>query len=79
MQELLNSRPDPPDMGSRGYVNFMRRASEMLTAPVTPTEDVVRAWQTLVDTMARVFDVPAGLIMRLSGHEIEVFVSSGTE
>ena len=33
----------------------------------------------LVDTMARAFAVPAGLIMRLSGDEIEVLVSSRTE
>jgi len=47
--------------------------------PVTVTDDVLKAWQSLVDTMAKAFDVPAGLIMRLSGDEIEVFVSSHTE
>ncbi len=47
--------------------------------PLPLQEDAVEAWQSLVDTMAEVFSVPAALIMRLSGKEIEVFRSSRTE
>jgi len=36
-------------------------------------------WQKTVDLMAHVFDVPAGLIMRIFPTEIEVFVSSQTD
>ncbi len=42
-------------------------------------DDLVSRWQTIVDTMAELVGVPAGLIMRLTGSEIEVFVSSRTE
>lgn len=51
----------------------------MPTSPVSLADDVIDAWQSLVDTMAQAFDVPAGLIMRLSGEEIEVFISSQSE
>ena len=40
--------------------------------------DVLAKWQPIVDTMAELVQVPAGLIMRLTGSEIEVFVSSRT-
>ncbi len=36
-------------------------------------------WQGIVDLMAELADVPAGLIMRLTGDDIEVFLSSRTE
>jgi hypothetical protein len=39
---------------------------------------VVDKWQSVVDTMAELMDVPAGLIMRISGPDIEVFISSKT-
>lgn len=42
-------------------------------------EETVRAWQTVVDTMAEAVGVPAGLIMRVAGEDVEVFVSSDTE
>ncbi len=35
-------------------------------------------WQQLADLMARIMDVPAGLIMRVRGDRIEVLVSSQT-
>jgi C4-dicarboxylate-specific signal transduction histidine kinase len=37
---------------------------------------VVEKWQTIVDTMAELVNVPAGLIMRLDGDKIEVGLSS---
>ncbi len=50
----------------------------MPTGTFTLMEDDLQTWQSLVDTMAEVFSVPAGLIMRLSGDDIEVLVSSRT-
>ena len=50
----------------------------MPTGTFSPMEDALQTWQSLVDTMAEVFSVPAGLIMRLSGDDIEVFFSSHT-
>ncbi len=41
---------------------------------VVPKETVEK-WQKVVDCMASVFDVPAGLIMRIYKEYIEVFVS----
>ncbi len=38
--------------------------------------DLLAKWQTIVDTMAELVDVPAGLIMRLDGDVITVCVSS---
>ena len=36
-------------------------------------------WQDIIDLMAQIIHVPAGLIMRLTEGELEVFVSSKTE
>jgi hypothetical protein len=41
-------------------------------------ENIFKKWQSVVDTMAKLMDVPAGLIMRISGSDIEVFVASET-
>lgn len=51
----------------------------MTTDPVSLADDVIESWQSLVDTMALVLNVPAGLIMRLSGDQIEVLISSRSE
>lgn len=42
-------------------------------------EEMLRGWQSVVDTLAEAVGVPAGLIMRVAGDDIEVFVSSDTE
>lgn len=36
-------------------------------------------WQSLVDTMAELADIPAGLIMRIAKEDIEVFIPSHTK
>lgn len=41
--------------------------------------ETLQKWQSIVDTMAHVVGVPAGLIMRLRDRDIEVYVSSRTE
>jgi signal transduction histidine kinase len=40
---------------------------------------ILEKWQKIVNLMAEMLDVPAGLIMRILGSDIQVFVSSGTE
>jgi len=41
--------------------------------------DIIRKWQGAVDILAKVVQVPAALVMRFPGPEIEVLVSSRTE
>lgn len=40
---------------------------------------IVEKWQRIVNLMAEMLDVPAGLIMRILGDDIHVFLSSSTE
>lgn len=48
--------------------------------PEPPIPDpILEKWQKIVNLMAEMLDVPAGLIMRILGEEIHVFVSSRTE
>lgn len=47
--------------------------------PFEVDEPTLRKWQELANTLASIAGVPAGLIMRVSWPEIEVFVSSRTE
>ncbi|WP_323118871.1 hybrid sensor histidine kinase/response regulator [Burkholderia alba] len=52
------------------------------TSPAVPFDlaaDVIARWQRLVDLMAELVGVPAGLIMRQVGSDIQVLVSSRTE
>jgi c-di-GMP phosphodiesterase len=42
------------------------------------TEDVLHEWQNLLDETAEILSVPAGLITRLDGKEIEILLSSKT-
>lgn len=45
----------------------------------TLTREILTEWQDLLDTAARTLKVPAGLITRVDGAEIEIFLSSDTE
>jgi hypothetical protein len=38
-----------------------------------------KEWQEIIDIMAEIIRIPARLIMRLEGPDIEVFVSSNSE
>jgi signal transduction histidine kinase len=42
-------------------------------------QGVIDKWQSLIDTVAKIADVPSGLIMRLNEKTIEVFLTSETE
>lgn len=50
-----------------------------LSTGVTVEDQVLRQWQDIVDTMAELIGVPAGLIMRVRNEDIEVCVSSNSE
>lgn len=41
-------------------------------------DDNITKWQSLIDTLARILDVPSGLIMRLNEDSLEVFLKSNT-
>jgi hypothetical protein len=43
------------------------------------TEDILKEWQNLLDGTAEILGVPAGLIIRVNGKEIEILLSSETE
>jgi hypothetical protein len=53
--------------------------SEKSKATIDVPDDYLAEWQSIVDLMARIFGVPAGLIMRLNDPDIEVYVASDTE
>lgn len=43
------------------------------------TEDILHEWQHMLNDVADIFGVPAGLITRVDGNEIEILLSSETE
>jgi hypothetical protein len=43
------------------------------------SEDVLKEWQNLLDAVAQILGVPAGLITRVDGKEIEILLSSESE
>lgn len=42
-------------------------------------EEIINKWQRIIDTTAKIFDIPAGLIMKISEDHMEVFLKSNTE
>jgi len=46
--------------------------------PAIP-DPILEEWQKIVNLMAEMLDVPAGLIMRIVGEDIQVFASSSRE
>ena len=42
-------------------------------------ESIIGKWQSLINTVAKIVNVPSGLIMRLNEDTIEVFIKSQTE
>ena len=47
--------------------------------PIPIPEEIRNRWQETLDLMARLLRMPAGLIMRVHGEELEVFLRSRTE
>ncbi len=50
-----------------------------MPGPITIPDAMLQEWQTVVNILAELIHVPAGLIMRVVDSDIEVFVSSQTE
>ena len=70
----IERQPDSPKS-----LDMPNPTSECLNTPFDIAGVVIEKWQRLVDLMAELIGVPAGLIMRLVGTEIQVLVSSDTE
>lgn len=64
---------------------FIRDIKQMKTVSITSqskpdiTADVISKWQKVIDIMAEIINVPAGLIMKINEDNIEVFISSDSE
>jgi hypothetical protein len=43
------------------------------------SENVLKEWQNLIDITAEIFHVPAGLITRVDGNQIEILLKSNSE
>lgn len=52
---------------------------ELQITDLNVSDEYLKKWQSVVDTMAEIIDVPSGLIMRLVKEDIQVFISSKTE
>jgi len=50
-----------------------------ISSPIEVPQQTIQLWQSVVDLMADMFDVPAGLIMRITNEDIEVFIASAGE
>lgn len=63
----------------------IRETKESKTVKITsdskPDIDssIIKKWQSLIDTLAKIVNVPSGLIMRLNEKTIEVFLKSNTD
>ena len=55
----------------------MKKVNEIRSLEIN--KDILSKWQGIVDIMAELINVPAGLIMRIRESDIEVFVASNTE
>jgi hypothetical protein len=45
----------------------------------TLADDTIETWQSIIDLAAQILHVPSGLITRIDGNEIEIFLSSKTK
>ena len=57
----------------------MQESSQIHHRQLQVSEDIFQGWQQTVDLIAELARIPAALIMRVSQHEIEVFVSSDSQ
>ncbi|MFC1499579.1 GAF domain-containing protein [Candidatus Zixiibacteriota bacterium] len=55
-------------------MNNIKRPHEVIVP-----DDLLANWQSIVNTMAELSHIPAGLIMRITEEDIEVFVTSHTD
>ena len=52
---------------------------EKITSQIELPDDILKKWQGIVDLLAKLVDIPAALIMRLTKSDIEVLVASESE
>ena len=64
-----------------GTLNLLANLSSKvkLSETIEIPDDVFEKWQKMVDLMAEIIGVPAGLIMKVHENEIEVFVTSSSK
>ena len=67
----IQSRAVPPELARHG----ISLAADFASLP----NDITGKWQLIVDTVAGLLGVPAGLVMRARGDNIEVAVASRGE
>jgi signal transduction histidine kinase len=76
---ILSFNPTNGGQVKEVYVGPDEALSSQRPDPEPPIpEPILEKWQKIVDLMAEMLDVPAGLIMRILGEDIHVFVSSRT-
>lgn len=51
----------------------------IITTPIKISDDIMKKWQSIVDIIAELINIPSALIMRLIDDDIEVFVSSQSQ
>ena len=51
----------------------------IITPPIKISDDILKKWQSIVDIIAELINIPSALIMRLIDDDIEVFVSSQSQ
>jgi signal transduction histidine kinase/CheY-like chemotaxis protein len=75
VQEAIRNKPI--------YKGVRLAMSALLHEPDVPWRDVPEVllprWQQTIDLMARIYEVPAGLIMRVHTEQIEVFLASHSQ
>ncbi len=71
---MFNQKPDFVPRGGSSDSNIR----EAFIASSVP-DVTLSKWQNIVDIMAEIIGVPSGLIMRIVGNDIQVFVASKTE
>ncbi|MBV8585705.1 MAG: hypothetical protein JO308_05410 [Verrucomicrobia bacterium] len=74
---ILSYESDKFVKGASPDQNETSRSPDHPSEPPIP-DAILEKWQKIVNLMAEMLAVPAGLIMRILGDDIRVFVSSGT-
>lgn len=76
LSEAAGSQNDGSRATSRVDLMDSYDSSNSPPKDIAIPQDVLAKWQSIVDTMATLVDVPTGLVMRIVGDQIEVLVSS---
>ncbi|PLX69013.1 MAG: hypothetical protein C0602_07985 [Denitrovibrio sp.] len=64
---------------------YLREEKQFINVSITGPDkpilpgDIIKRWQKIITTAAKIFNVPAGLIMQITTDNMEVFLSSETE